>query len=268
MLPILLSLGPINIYSYGVFLVLGVLLGTYVAWKKISEYHLEPYSFFDVVISVLLWGFVGARLTYVLTHLNVFLENMVRVILVFNYPGLSLIGGLVGGIATVYWWSRSSKERFVWFDLAAIGGVMGLCVVRIGAMLNGVGKAMVSNGWWGIRLVSQSEKVFPVWAVEAVALFIVFLLLWKWERQYRTFDWYRAGKSYAKTGFLFFAGLLMVGIIFEASNFLYLREGIEKWVEIVWPGVAIVAGLVGLYVRSGRSFETDLGVILGNKRSV
>ena len=137
---------------------------------------------------------------------------------------------------------------------------------RLGGLLNASSLGGVVNGGWGVGAIGQSGKVLPIQLFEALMMFLVFLLLWNWEGEYRTFEWYRAGKSSARTGFLFFSGIFFLGVIFLVSSFGYQDGSLQLW-QRLWSGVRIIAGVGGIYTRSGRNLETDLGSLLGNKKT-
>lgn len=248
MLPVLFHVGPFSLYSFGVFLFLGVVFGLFVAWKKAAEYHIEDDTFLDVALGAVFWGVIGARAAYVITHFDAFGWQFVRWIWLTHYVGLSLWGGLIGGILALWWLSRA-YDLNVWqvLDLASLGGSLGIALGRIGSFLNG------SSGGIAIRGITV-----PVQLVEVVGFAILLYWLWRWERSYRTFIWYRGNRNVARPGFLFFTFLIVAGIIWsivgplKAENRLWLVKPTQ-----IEGLVAILVGIPGLYSRSGRKLQND-----------
>lgn len=242
MLPVLLHLGPINIYSFGVFLFLGVLLGMFVAWKKAAEYHFEDDTFLDIALGSLFWGVVGARLSFIVTHFDTFGWQPLRWLWITHYAGLSLWGGVIFGAAALWWLTRTlGKPLWESLDLATLGVALGISISRIGSLL--------------------TETTRPyIWAIESVLFLIIYYFLWKWEHTYRTFGWYRGNRNAAKPGFLLFSGPLMSGVVWlllgafrNEIRFIFVTPTMIEGL------VALIIGSLGLYLRSGRKLQIRPG---------
>lgn len=240
MWPVIFEFGPVTLYSFGVFLLLAVVLGLFVSWKKIREYHIEDQRFLDASLQIIFWGLVGARLIYILENFSSFGFNALKWVWFTHYVGLSMWGGILGGVVALVVLNRFSKwDLFEWLDIAALGLALGLSVGRVASLLNGsnVGRKL----WFGN---------LPTQLLETLFLFLVFIWLWKTEPNYRTFSWYRGGKSSAKSGFLWFMSLICFGVIFIVSSFGYQSRTV---MSVVWPILCLLAGSIGIYWRSGRS---------------
>ncbi len=102
MLPVLLDLKFIKIYTFGIFLVLAFFWGAYLLWKNIRLTSFKEEDMFDGLFLAVTGGIVGARLTYVVFHLNNFGLDILKIVLINGYPGLSLFGGLIGALVTLF----------------------------------------------------------------------------------------------------------------------------------------------------------------------
>ncbi len=63
--PIIFRLGPVTIYSYGVWIVIGLLLGLTLILKAAKQEGISQQVVFDLVFWLLISGIFGARLLYV-----------------------------------------------------------------------------------------------------------------------------------------------------------------------------------------------------------
>src|SRR5690606_750917 len=96
------DLGPLDLRAYGVLIATGV----YVAWmltrRRYASYGGDPELADLVALRAVVWGFVGARLAYVSTHLDRFAgDDWWRVVAIWE-GGLALSGGLtLGTVAAV-----------------------------------------------------------------------------------------------------------------------------------------------------------------------
>lgn len=102
MLPVFLNLGPIKIYTFGVFLVLAFFWGSFLLWKLIRLTAYKEEDIFDGLFFSLAGSLFFARLVYVILNFKEFGFNILKFILINGYPGLSLYGGLLG--ATIFLW--------------------------------------------------------------------------------------------------------------------------------------------------------------------
>src|SRR3989344_8722266 len=101
MYPILFNLGPIVIRSYGLFLVLAFILGTYVVWKEGKRGGYNEEKLLDFSVITLISALIGARLYYILLNPASFLDDPLKSFYFwqggFGFHG-ALIGGGIGGV--------------------------------------------------------------------------------------------------------------------------------------------------------------------------
>lgn len=147
MLPVLLDLKVIKIYTFGVFMVLGFFWGLFLVWKMIKLTAHKEEDIFDGIFIVLLGGLFTGRLLYVLLNFSRFGLNVLKFILVNGYPGFSLYGGLVGGFFFFFLFLRSKKIPFLTIiDYQMPGLFMALAFGKMGAFLSGDGQAEIYEG--------------------------------------------------------------------------------------------------------------------------
>lgn len=112
MIPILFTIGPIKIYTFGVFLVLAFFWGSFFLWKNIRLTSKKEEEIFDAIFISLFGSLFFARLFYVILNFSDFGFDILKFILINGYPGLSLIGGLFGGWLTFFIFSKIKKIGF------------------------------------------------------------------------------------------------------------------------------------------------------------
>lgn len=205
-------------------------MGIFASWRKAEESHIDDKLFFDTVLEGLVWGLVAARVVYVSTHFGAFGLNVVKWLWLTHYAGLSYWGGLLGlTIVIILRVKNLGQDIYKWLDLVSLGLAFGLFWGKIGEFLGG------GNKVW---------EYLPF--IEAWLYLGLFVWLNWLEHEYRTISWYRAGKSSAQTGFLWFWFLMWLGIINLVSGWM-----------VALPVFCV--GVVGLYRRSGRSLGQDWG---------
>ena len=228
MLPTLVSLGPVKLYSFGVVLVIAGFLGAFRIWRQGREVHFEEDKVFDAVLLVGFWGLVGARLAYVAEHW----QGWLAAVSVTTYPGLAVWGGLAGGIVGL--WGISRKLQWDFFEAADM--------FMPGWLL------AWSVGWLGVWLSVSRPGLITHLPLLALAFGLAVAgLAGKWEKEYRTYEWYKGKRAEGKPGLVFLAGLAGMSLV-----------------QLMWDwrfaGVAVVA-MIAIYGRAERRLSEDLGLL-------
>jgi phosphatidylglycerol:prolipoprotein diacylglycerol transferase len=127
-----IQLGPLTIRVFGLMVALGMVLGILVAARRNERFGVprgetERVGFWLVVI-----GLVGARLTWVLSHLEL-IRSPLDVIAVWE-GGLQFTGGFVAAAVAAPLLTRSwpGHRRWVFLDGAVLGLAIGQLIGRIG----------------------------------------------------------------------------------------------------------------------------------------
>ena len=82
---IALDLGFVQIYWYSITMFLGVLFGIIIAYIEVKRKKIDVGKFENMAFYAILFGFVGARIYYVLFNLDYYLANPVEIVKVWNY---------------------------------------------------------------------------------------------------------------------------------------------------------------------------------------
>ena len=175
--PILFTIGPITIYSYGVMLATAVLVCTYLLSLDAKRYNISQDIAYDLVFWCMLWGIIGARIFYVFIEWSYFSDNLWEIPML-QKGGLAWQGGFLGGALAGIWFARRKKLSLrPLLDLAAPYVALGQSIGRIGCFLNGCcyGKPVA----WGIYYPVHDARLYPTQLFECAGLFIIFLILKK-----------------------------------------------------------------------------------------
>lgn len=181
---VLLSFGPITIYTFGFTIALGILAGLYVIHKQSNRLGFNTDSLLEMVIVVLLAGIIGARLFFVAFYQpGYYLAHPGEIFQIYE-GGLSIHGGILGSILAGMWYTRRKVLNF-WqtADLLIPGVILAQAIARIGCDVFGV--AMQYNWPWGVLV--KGQLLHPVQIYETILDLILFVFLWglKDRQQYR-----------------------------------------------------------------------------------
>ena len=158
MIPILFKIGPFNVYSYGLMLGIGFLLGSYVLASHLKRVRLDPAMASTITVIAVVSGIAGAKILYLIEEWSLFVRDPLG--MAFSPGGLTWYGGLALGIASVFVYLRRKRapELKVW-DGIGLGLMIGYGVARLGCHLSGDGDyGFPTSLPWG---TDYSHGIYP-----------------------------------------------------------------------------------------------------------
>lgn len=228
MIPTILQIGPITISAFGVLTALGFFFGSFSAWKRGKEEHLEEDSLMDAILLVVLISLIFSRIWYVFLNW----QKQILILDLINNPGFSWQGaGLAGLVSLAFVCQKRKWDFFKITDLSVFGLTLGLILGKLGVFLS-----QTSFEW--------------VFLMETGLLILVYRLLLIFDKNYRTYEWYKDKRGEAKPGFLITSFLTMTTLIFLISKI------IQSWPKFFTPEKIIdlfilILVLAVFYFRSG-----------------
>ena len=134
--PILISLGPINIYWYGLFIVLGVLSALAVTIRLAKAYGFATDLIIDLSFWLIISGVIGARLYAVALEWPYYSSHPWDILKVWQ-GGLAIQGAITVGLISLWLFSRNLKFSFFqWADYLAPALALGQVIGRWGNFFN------------------------------------------------------------------------------------------------------------------------------------
>jgi phosphatidylglycerol:prolipoprotein diacylglycerol transferase len=126
----------VNIYFYGVIIGLGFILGMLYCAHKSRDFGLVPDDIYDLMIWLIPFSIIGARLYYVLFELDYYIQNPGDVLAIRN-GGLAIYGGIIAGIIVVFLVCRHKKiPMAAMLDVVVFGLLIGQILGRWGNFMN------------------------------------------------------------------------------------------------------------------------------------
>ncbi len=138
MRPILIELGPITLYSYGLMMALGFMAAYLILHKEHKRLKFNIDNAGTLLIIGLVCGIIGAKLLYIFAEWNHFVEDPVRML--FSPAGLIWYGGFAGGFIGMFYYIRKKRLPILqYLDMIGLGGMIGYAVGRLGCHFAGDG---------------------------------------------------------------------------------------------------------------------------------
>lgn len=207
-----IDLGLVILYTWGLFLGLAFFIGFFLFSRGVTKKNLTREKIFWLAIFILSTGIVSARLFYVIQFPYYFYHPMK--IFEFSNGGLTIYGGLIGGLIAGWLYTRKNKLDF-WqlADILAPIVALGIFIIRIGCFLVNDHQGSITNLFWAIEW-PDGELRHPValylslnglvmfWALSFLRdklkrsgqLFIVFLFYYSVSRF--VLDFFRSSNTY------------------------------------------------------------------------
>ena len=178
-----LNLGfiTIPIHTYGLMIAIGFLLAIYTVRRLAAFNKISPDLVSDLSFWLLMTGFVGARLLFVITGLDYFMSNPIEIFKVWE-GGLVFFGGLISATAYgVYYIKKHKLPIWTMIDILTPGVVLAHAFGRLGCLGAGCCYGRPTDVPWGIKLNSElvdaafrGVPLHPTQLYESVSLFILF----------------------------------------------------------------------------------------------
>lgn len=94
--PVAFNLGPLSVRWYGIIIAVGILLGYFVAQRALVKAGLHKDTLVDIIFYSALFGFIAARIYFVIFQWPYYAENPGEIIKIWH-GGIAIHGGLIGG---------------------------------------------------------------------------------------------------------------------------------------------------------------------------
>jgi phosphatidylglycerol:prolipoprotein diacylglycerol transferase len=196
--PILFSLGPLTIYSYGVLLAAAYLLGLGLAVRRARAAGLDGNKVMDLGIWVIIAALVGAKALLFILDFNQFTSSWQDFTTLLRSGGV-FYGGLIAAVLVCIYQLRKHKLP-LWTsgDLFAPGIALGYMVGRLGCLMAGCCYGRPTDVAWAITFTDPAanlnvgtplnQALHPTQVYESLAGLVIFVVLLALERRGRAFQ--------------------------------------------------------------------------------
>ncbi len=195
------------VYWYAVIIALGFLLAVLYILKRRDDFGLTQDNILDMFIICVPAGIIGARLYYVLFNSADYFGpgKWINILKVWE-GGLAIYGGVIAAVLAILFYSRKKKiPAGVFFDVGAMGLLIGQAVGRWGNFINREAYGVETELPWKMGLTSQSGTVYvhPAFLYESLWNIVGFILLHIFSKRHRKYDgqiflfylaWYGLGR--------------------------------------------------------------------------
>jgi len=188
----IVKIGPITIQGYGLMIGIGIACALFVAGERAKSRGLSPDMVYNLAIVSIVFGFIGAKLLYVIVEARALLNDPLQVL---SGSGFVVYGGIIGGILAALIYCKVKGVSFLhYFDLTAPSISIAQGFGRIGCLLAGCCYGCETDSIIGIvfrnsLLAPNNVKLMPTQIISSAGNFLIAAILLLYARKER-----KAGK--------------------------------------------------------------------------
>lgn len=256
----------ITLRWYGVLVMLGAVVGTWIAEKEIKRRGENGDIIWDALVWILPAGIIGARVWYILNNIlggsQYYLEQPGKILAVWE-GGLHFFGGLLfGGIALYFFLKQNGMDFWLFLDSIAPAALIGQALARPANFINQELYGPPTKLPWGIQidgghrlsqfadlsqLPVETTYFHPTFAYEMILNILVALLIIWIARQYE--DKMKPGAVFAS--WLISAGLIRAFIELFRPDQPHIGNSFVT-TSMIFSLLMAIAGIVMLLIRYGK----------------
>ena len=184
--PIIFEAGPFAMRWYGLFIALGIAVGTFVVARELTRKGYDGALALDALFFVIPLGFIGARVYHVLTDYDLYADDPFPGVFEVWNGGLGIYGAIVGGFLGALIFARIRGISLLMFaDAAAPGIILAQAIGRWGNYFNQELFGRPSDLPWAIRIAPENrpdgfasaQAFHPTFLYESIWNLLVFFVL-------------------------------------------------------------------------------------------
>lgn len=256
MLPNIFTIYNFSLKTLVIFALFALVTAGYFFWKKGREEHYDEFELMDAFFTAVLVGLFVGRVGYIIHEFPRIGFSVYKWLDFVTYPGVHGLTAVLASSWKLYRYSLQKKwDTFEILDFWSISVAVGLAILYIGLFFDGSYYGNETNLPVGVRFPGLFSKHHPTQLYLALLSGLLAVYLSKVEYRYRTFEWYRAGRKAAQTGFLISVFTIVAGLShFIISFFLPPHPNVPFLDQVEFFAIFVI-GIVLLIRRSGISIR-------------
>lgn len=176
-----IDLGPFAIKTFGLFVGIGIAVGVWIFLRQCRRRGLDPEALTSLAWRVIVFGLIGSRLLFVVTHPSQFLDDPLSIVAVWE-GGLQFSGGFLAALVVTWLWLRKHPEvpALLLTDAMVLGLVPGLMIGRCGCYSVGEHLGHETSFFLGTKYeggVTREGPITPGTTIHNTALYEIILLI-------------------------------------------------------------------------------------------
>lgn len=160
--PIMFSIGNFDIRWYSVLVLVGALIGIGLLLIEAKRFNISSDFIINLSFYTLVFGIIGARLYYVLFNFEMYKDDLLSILKIWN-GGLAIHGGLIAGFIGIILYCKKYNVRFLKImDMAVPGVLLAQAIGRWGNFFNSEAHGAVTT------LTTLKNILIPNFVIEGM----------------------------------------------------------------------------------------------------
>jgi phosphatidylglycerol:prolipoprotein diacylglycerol transferase len=183
MFPVLFSIGPLTLHTYGLFIAIAIVAGILITIPTGKSYGMTAQQIIDMGFIMILSGIIGSRLVYILINFSYYISHPLDIFKIWQ-GGLVFSGALIAVILVITWYVwRSNYTLWQIGDLWAPAAAIGQGIGRIGCFMAGCCYGKPTDVAWGVvftdpqSIATLNIPLHPTQLYSSLSGFIIFFVL-------------------------------------------------------------------------------------------
>jgi phosphatidylglycerol:prolipoprotein diacylglycerol transferase len=184
----LFTIGGVTVHGYGLMIGIGVICAVLLAQYRAPKRDLSVDFLYTLALSVLIFGFIGAKLLFVIVEFKAVLADPM---LILSGNGFVIYGAILGGVAAMFVACRIKRASFLnYLDLIAPSVALAQGFGRIGCFLAGCCYGRETDSACGIVFKNSlyapnGVRLIPTQLIMSAGDFLIALILLLYARRDR-----------------------------------------------------------------------------------
>ena len=133
---VFITIGSFPIYWYSIIVVTALFIGITIADRYSKKLKLSGTLVNDLILGLVIWAIIGARLYYVIFNFKEYQDNIVEALMIWR-GGLAIYGAIIAGIIYIYKFCRKREVSFITvLDVCSLSLLLGQAMGRWGNFFN------------------------------------------------------------------------------------------------------------------------------------
>lgn len=257
--PVLITIFGMEIRWYSVLILVGVILAIVLLIKEGKRFNIPKDFLFNMAFWVVIFGIIGARLYYCIFNFNLYKDNLIDILKIWE-GGLAIHGGIIAGFITLLIYTKKYNVNTIKVtDMTVVPLLLAQAIGRWGNFFNSEAHGAATT-YYHLKQLHIPEKVIegmkigniyyhPTFYYESIYCLIGFIIL-LFVRRYR----------YLKRGQLTSIYLMYYSIgrfFIESLRTDSLMLGAFKVAQLVSVAMFVI-GLISFMILSRKGKFEDL----------
>lgn len=183
--PIFISFGPFTVYYYGLFIVLGMMLGIILTLRLAKYHQISEEKIIDLSFWLIIFSIIGARIYHVILQFSYYKDHLLEIPMIWQ-GGIAIHGAIFAGILVIWHFSRKNNISFLKITSIIVPSLaLAQIIGRWGNYFNQELFGRPTNLPWGIPISTMrlpeeyigTTYFHPTFLYESLGNFLIFLIL-------------------------------------------------------------------------------------------